>query len=72
MNMDQRSQERLNEILSKDKSILTEEDIAFLRARRSYLTESQTQEYKAQLVVQVINQTSNKETENKTYAKQSK
>lgn len=39
--MDPKSQETLAEIVAKEPVALTEADIAFLRARRSYLSEEQ-------------------------------
>lgn len=69
--MDERSQERLNEILKKDPSLLTEEEIAFLRARSSYLKKIQLEEYQSILNPKVIDQTSEKETV-KTHVRQSK
>lgn len=43
--MDQDSQENLRRILTLTEGELTPEDIAFLRARRSYLTKSQLNDY---------------------------
>ena len=43
--MDPRSQEYLEKILKKELNILTEDDKAFLRARRSYLNKAQLEEY---------------------------
>lgn len=59
--MDERSKERLQIILSKEPAILTKDDIGFLKARRSYLTEEQTQKYQNVLNPKVINQTSDTE-----------
>ena len=39
--MDAQSKAKLDEILAKEPAAMTEDDKAFLRARRSYLTESQ-------------------------------
>jgi hypothetical protein len=39
--MDAQSKAKLDEILSKEVAAMSEDDIAFLRARRSYLTKSQ-------------------------------
>lgn len=55
--MDSRSQEYLDSILKKSPSQLTPQEIAFLRARVSYLKDIQKDEYKS-----VLNQTSKKET----------
>lgn len=44
--MDERSQERLNNILKLEPEALSEDDKVFLRARRSYLKKSQLEEYK--------------------------
>ena len=44
--MDERSQERFNEITSKQIEALTPNDILFLRARRPYLKPHQLEEYK--------------------------
>lgn len=54
--MDPKSREYLDEILKKSLSTLTEDEKSFLRARRSYLKESQLVEYES-----VLNQTSEKE-----------
>ena len=43
--MDSRSQEYFDKILAKDPNALTGEEIAFLRARSSYLKKSQLEEY---------------------------
>lgn len=43
--MNPEAQERLDEILKKDPETLTQEEIGFLRARRSYLKKSQEEEY---------------------------
>jgi len=48
--MDQRSKEMLKGILEKDIQALDEKDVAFLRARRSYLTASEVEKYAAVLV----------------------
>ena len=65
--MDERSQAYLNQILSKDPETLTEEEIGFLRARRTYLKAIQLEEYASVLNE---NQTSNKtETVKTTNAK---
>lgn len=60
--MDERSQERLATILSKDKISLVDEEVRFLRARRSYLTKAQVEEYHDILDPKVERQTSDKET----------
>lgn len=44
--MDERSKERLQQILLKDLTTLTKEDKAFLKARQSYLTIDQKSAYK--------------------------
>ena len=51
--MNPEAQEYLNKILTKNPSELTEDEKRFLRARRSYLKESQLKEYES-----VLNQTS--------------
>lgn len=43
--LDQRTQDRFNVILSKAIINLSSEDIAFLRARRMYLTEAEEEKY---------------------------
>ena len=43
--MDQKSQEYFDKILKKDPETLNKDEIAFLRARRSYLKKSQLEEY---------------------------
>jgi len=43
--MDPKSQETLDNILTKSLEALTEDDKAFLRARRSYLNKSQIETY---------------------------
>ncbi len=43
--MDSASQEHFNEILKKDPDKLTEDEIGFLRARRTYLKAIQLEEY---------------------------
>lgn len=43
--MDEQSKARLDEILAKEVAALTDADKEFLRARRSYLTESQKIDY---------------------------
>lgn len=67
--MDLRSQEILEAILKKEPRELNEEEIAFLKARRSYVKESQLAEYES--VLHLKNQTSDKETV-KENAKKSK
>lgn len=47
--MDKKSKERLNNITSKAPETLTKEEIAFLRARSSYLTRTQAQDYESVL-----------------------
>lgn len=44
--MNPEAQDKLVEILRKNPSALTTEETAFLRARRSYLKESELEEYK--------------------------
>lgn len=44
--MDQQSKERLDEILRKEPAALTAGDLDFLKARISYLSESDIQRYK--------------------------
>lgn len=67
--MDLRSQEILESILKKEPRELNEEEIAFLKARRTYVKESQLAEYES--VLHLKNQTSDKETV-KENAKKSK
>ena len=67
--MDLKSQEILESILKKEPRELNEEEIAFLKARRSYVKESQLAEYES--VLHLKNQTSDKETV-KENAKKSK
>lgn len=43
--MNPEAQERLNKILAKTPEELNEQEILFLRARRSYLKKSQLEEY---------------------------
>ena len=43
--MDEKSQEYLNTILAKQPETLNQVEIAFLRARQSYLKKSQLEEY---------------------------
>ena len=64
--MDQASQEHLNKILTIDPSNLTQDEVDFLRARRSYLKAIQLEEYESVLK---INQTSKAETVKTTNAK---
>lgn len=47
--MNPEAQARLNEILKKDPSVLTEEEVAFLKARRGYLKQAQREEFKSVL-----------------------
>jgi hypothetical protein len=54
--MDEKSQEYLRKILLKDVQLLTSEEIKFLKARRSYLKQSQLDEYKS--VIEVKEQSS--------------
>ena len=69
--MDQKSQEYLNEILTKNPEELSESEIIFLRARRSYLKNTQLDEYKTVLTDK--NQTSEEKSEPvKQHAKNSK
>mgnify|MGYP006935473909 CR=1 FL=1 len=44
--MDERSQQKLTEILAKEIQALTDNDIAFLKARSSYLSASEAEKYK--------------------------
>lgn len=62
MHMDQKSQEIFDSILLKDPDQLSESEIVFLRARRSYLKKAQLQEYKSVLQSKKERQTSVKET----------
>lgn len=59
--MDQKSQERLDNILKKNPEDLTTEEIKFLKARRTYLKKSQLKEYD-KILNPVTSQTSQKET----------
>lgn len=43
--MDKEAQQKLNAILSKDISAITQGDLVFLRARSYYLTEEQKRKY---------------------------
>lgn len=43
--MDPKSQEKFEEILAKEVSSLVDTEIAFLKARRSYLTKKQQEDY---------------------------
>jgi hypothetical protein len=43
--MDQESRKRFNEIVAKEANALSAGDIAFLRARRDYLTADQEEEF---------------------------
>ena len=47
--MDKRSQEYLDKILAKSPESLNATEIAFLRARRSYLKKAQREEYQSVL-----------------------
>jgi len=47
--MDKRSQEYLDKILVKGPEALNSEEIAFLRARRSYLKKAQLEEFESVL-----------------------
>lgn len=60
--MDKVSQERLDEILSKDPEELNEDQKSFLRARRGYLKKSQLEEYKS-----VINDSPKEQTPLESY-----
>ena len=51
--MNSEAQVRLDEILKKSPDTLNKDEIAFLRARRSYLKPSQLEEYAS-----ILNQTS--------------
>ena len=55
--MDKRSQEYFDKLTAKSPESLTDEEVAFLRARRSYLKKSQLEEYDSILNPQVENQT---------------
>ena len=61
--MDPKSKERLDQILQKSPRDLSDEEVAFLRARKMYLKQSQIDEYKEILVVK--HQTPDEGTENK-------
>lgn len=50
--MDQLSQEKLAEIVAKEPASLTDSEIEFLRARRSYLSEEQRAVFKDVLNVE--------------------
>ena len=47
--MDEKSQERFDNITSKPPETLTKEETAFLKARSSYLTRTQLQDYESVL-----------------------
>lgn len=47
--MNQEAQAALDAILAKNPQVLTRDEIAFLRARQSYLKDSQKEEYKSVL-----------------------
>lgn len=47
--MDNASQERLNQILTKNPNDLTEDEKGFLRARKTYLKAVQVEEYESVL-----------------------
>jgi len=64
--MNPQAQEFLNNLLTKSPKELKPDEIAFLRARRSYLKPSQLIEYK-----EVLETQTSKETE-RPYAKKSK
>ena len=65
--MDDRSKERLDELLLKEPKTLTDIQIAFLKARRSYLSESQEEKLSS-----IFNQTSKRETVKKNVKKSRK
>lgn len=65
--MDERSQKRLDELLLKETETLTDMQIAFLKARRDYLSESQKEKLSS-----IFNQTSKKETVKKNAKKSHK
>lgn len=69
--MDKGFQERLNKIFNKVEK-LTEEEVAFLRARKSYLKPTQVQEYDSLLNPKVKSPSSNKETAKENDAKAQK
>ena len=52
--MNPEAQELLNKILQKDPDKLTQDEILFLRARKSYLKESQLTEYQSVLEVKPV------------------
>ena len=58
--MDDRSRKHLDSILIKQPEELTQEEQAFLRARRTYLTRTQLEDY-----ITILNQTPKNGTENK-------
>jgi|TARA_Y100000310_G_scaffold33937_1_gene32078 hypothetical protein len=60
--MDERSKKRFDEIVEKTPEELSEKDIGFLRARRSYLKKAQVEEFKSILDAKVENLSSDKET----------
>lgn len=68
--MDQRSQELFDKILTKDPEALNSDEIAFLRARRSYLKKTQLDEYNSILEPKKASQTSVKEPAKKKDAKE--
>jgi len=68
--MDPKSKERLDKILTKNPDALTEDEIGFIKARRSYLKKIQIEEYES-ILKPVTSQTSDQETVN-THARKSK
>lgn len=63
--MNKEAQELLEKILSKPMNELTDNEIAFLKARQSYLKSYQLEDYK-----EILNQTSQKETVKKNGKKE--
>ena len=71
--MDQLSQEKLAEIVAKEPASLTDSDIEFLRARRSYLSEEHRAVFKDVLSVEAeAPQESSEESEPPKKAKKAK
>lgn len=64
--MDQKSQEYLQSILQKNPRDLNQNEILFLKARRSYVKDSQLEEFKSVLFIEESkdNQTSDEEKPN--------
>ena len=64
--MDERSQQEFDRIVEKNINDLNQEEIGFLRARRSYLKKAQLEEYKS--ILEPRSQTSINETAKSKHA----